>query len=37
VNANFVKTIKVDETTFSKNMQILLLKNEIITSKEVVS
>jgi len=34
---NFVKMMKVDETMLSKDIQILLSKNEIITSRRIVS
>jgi len=37
MNASFVKMMKVDETTLLKNMQILLSRNEIITSRKIIS
>jgi len=35
--ASFVKTIKVDEAMLLKDMRILLLKDEIMTSRKVVT
>jgi len=37
MSANFVKMMKVDETTLLKDMQILLSRSEIATSREVIS
>ncbi len=37
MNANFVKIMKVDETTLLKDMQILLSRDEMITLREIIS
>ncbi len=37
VSVNFIKMTKINETMLSKDMQILLSRNEITTSRRVVS
>jgi len=37
MNANSVKMMKVNEATLLKNMRILLSKDEIMMSREIIS
>ncbi len=37
VSANFMKMMKINETTLLKDMQILLSRNEIMTSRKIIS